>query len=36
MRTDIDYLVLDNFLLLKKDQPVWEKDEEWQNEFTLD
>jgi len=36
MRTEIDYLVLENFLLAKIDQPVWEKDESWKNEFELD
>ena len=36
MRTEIDYLVIENFLLSKKDQPVWEKDESWKNEFELD
>jgi len=36
MRTEMDYLVLENFLLAKSDQPVWEKDESWQEEFGLD
>ena len=36
MRTEMDYLVLENFLLAKKDQPPWEKDEAWRDEFTLD
>jgi carbamoyltransferase len=36
MRTDMDYLVLENCLLAKNDQPVWEKDDSWQNEFELD
>jgi carbamoyltransferase len=36
MRTEMDYLVLENFLLSKKDQPVWEKDESWKEEFELD
>ena len=36
MRTEIDYLVLENFLLAKTDQPPWEKDESWKNEFELD
>ena len=36
MRTEIDYLVLENFLLAKTDQDAWEKDEAWKNEFELD
>ncbi len=36
MRTEMDYLVLENILLDKRQQPVWEKDDSWQNEFELD
>ncbi len=36
MRTEMDYLVLENFLLAKTDQPKWEKDESWKDEFELD
>jgi carbamoyltransferase len=36
MRTEMDYLVLENFLLAKKDQPKWEKDDSWKDEFELD
>jgi carbamoyltransferase len=36
MRTEMDYLVIENFLMAKPDQPVWEKDESWQQEFELD
>jgi carbamoyltransferase len=36
MRTEMDYLVLENFLLAKSDQPKWAKDESWKNEFELD
>jgi carbamoyltransferase len=36
MRTEMDYLVLENFLLAKGDQPAWEKDDSWKNEFELD
>lgn len=36
MRTEMDYLVLENFLLAKSDQPAIEKDESWQQEFGLD
>ena len=36
MRTEMDYLVLENFLLAKPKQPQWVKDEAWQQEFELD
>ena len=36
MRTEMDYLVLDNFLLYKQDQPEVENDEAWKEEFALD
>jgi carbamoyltransferase len=36
MRTEMDYLVVENFLLAKKDQPAWEDDTSWQDEFELD
>jgi len=36
MRTEMDYLVLENFLLAKPDQPAWVKDESWKEEFALD
>jgi carbamoyltransferase len=36
MRTEMDYLVLENFLLTKPGQPAWEKDDAWQDEFALD
>ena len=36
MRTEMDYLVLENFLLAKSDQSAWEKDDSWQDEFELD
>lgn len=36
MRTEMDYLVLENFLLAKSEQEPWEKDESWQEEFELD
>ncbi len=36
MRTEMDYLVLEDYLLAKKDQPEWEKDDSWQQEFELD
>jgi carbamoyltransferase len=36
MRTEMDYLVLENYVLAKTDQPQWEKDESWQQSFELD
>jgi carbamoyltransferase len=36
MRTDMDYLVLENFFLEKSDQPLWQDDTSWQDEFELD
>lgn len=36
MRTEMDYLVMENFLLSKKEQPKWEKDDTWKDEFELD
>lgn len=36
MRTDMDCLVLENVILHKHEQPVWEENQDWQNEFELD
>jgi len=36
MRTEMDCLVIENHILLKKDQPEVEKDDSWQEEFELD
>jgi carbamoyltransferase len=36
MRTEMDYLVVENFLLTKTAQPAWEEKESWQEEFVLD
>jgi len=36
MRTEMDYLVLDNFLIDKKSQPEWTEKDDWRNEFELD
>lgn len=36
MRTEMDYLVIGNFLLSKKEQPKWSETKEWQTEFVLD
>ncbi len=36
MRTEMDYLVLENIILCKVDQPKLENDKAWQQEFVLD
>ena len=36
MRTEMDYLVLEGYILAKKDQPEWERDDSWKDEFELD
>jgi carbamoyltransferase len=36
MRTEMDYLVLEDFVLAKAEQPAWDKDDSWKDEFELD
>jgi carbamoyltransferase len=36
MRTEMDYLIVEDFLLDKREQPAWENDTSWQDEFELD
>jgi carbamoyltransferase len=36
MRTEMDYLVMGNYLLSKSDQPVFDDDGGWRQEFDLD
>lgn len=36
MRTEMDVLAIENFLLIKQDQPAWPKDESWKESFELD
>ena len=36
MRTEMDYLVVENLLLDKRMQPHWEKNDDWRDEFELD
>ncbi|MBI2835277.1 MAG: carbamoyltransferase [Acidobacteria bacterium] len=36
MRTEMDYLVLENFILDKREQPAVENDDSWMQEFQLD
>ncbi len=36
MRTDMDYLVIENYLFKKDEQPNWLEKDNWEEEFTLD
>ena len=36
MRTEMDYLVVGNFLFDKKRQPAWQETQNWREEFVLD
>jgi carbamoyltransferase len=36
MRTEMDYLVIDNFLFNKKDQPQWQEKDNWQEDYEPD
>ncbi len=36
MRTDIDFLIMENFILDKKAQPKADNDESWKNDYVLD
>ena len=36
MRTEMEYLVLQNFLLEKTDQPKWTEQDDWREEFEPD
>lgn len=36
MRTEMDYLVLENYLVPKSEQIPWKQDDAWKNEFELD
>jgi carbamoyltransferase len=36
MRTEMDYLVIEGFLLAKSAQPMWREETAWQQEFELD
>ena len=36
MRTEMDYLVLNNYILKKEEQPSWAEKDHWQEEFVLD
>jgi len=36
MRTEMDYLVMENILIAKVDQPEWKETGDWRDEFALD
>lgn len=36
MRTEMDYLVINNYLFTKTEQPDWKEKDNWQEEFVLD
>ncbi len=36
MRTEMDYLVIDNYLFSKTEQPEWLEKDDWQKEYELD
>ena len=36
MRTEMDVLVLEDFILYKSQQPEWKEDNDWREEFALD
>lgn len=36
MRTEMDYLVIGNYLLSKPEQPEWKEQGDWRKEFSLD
>ncbi len=36
MRTEMDVLVIENYIFHKKQQPKWDKKDDWQQEFKLD
>ncbi|PPC44059.1 hypothetical protein AbaMCR6739_12585, partial [Acinetobacter baumannii] len=36
MRTEMDGLVIGNFLLIKSEQPEWQEKTDWRKEYALD
>jgi carbamoyltransferase len=36
MRTEMDYLVMGNYIFDKREQPEWDKNDNWQVDFVLD
>lgn len=36
MRTDMDFLVMENYIFDKRKQPAWQEQDDWREEFALD
>ena len=36
MRTEMDYLVIGDYIFSKQEQPDWEQNDNWKKEFILD
>lgn len=36
MRTEMDYLVIGNFIFTKEEQPEWQEEKDWREEYGLD
>jgi carbamoyltransferase len=36
MRTEMDVLIIDNFILFKEKQPTWKEKGDWRSELELD
>jgi carbamoyltransferase len=36
MRTEMDYLVMGDVLFKKEEQPQWEEEKDWHEEYELD
>ena len=36
MRTEMDYLVINNLILAKEEQPKWQETEDWRDKYELD
>jgi carbamoyltransferase len=36
MRTEMDVLVMEDFILYKEEQPLWEEGKDWRDELILD
>lgn len=36
MRSNIDVLVMEDFILYREEQPVWQEDKDWRQEYELD
>jgi carbamoyltransferase len=36
MRTNMDILVLENYILYKEEQPEWKETQNWKDEYELD